>query len=51
MPIGYQAKPTTLIDRAYRWLATRLSRYAGGLDEVPPPEKMGGFSSGTAIGL
>ena len=43
MPIGYQAKPTTLIDRAYRWLATRLSRYVGGLDEVPPPEKMDGF--------
>ncbi|WP_312205750.1 M24 family metallopeptidase [Pseudomonas kuykendallii] len=43
MPIGYSLKPTGPLDRFYRWLSKVSSKYAGGADQLPPPEAMEGF--------
>ena len=43
MPIGYTAKPTSMLDRIYRSLAVFLSRFSHGADMLPPPEAMDGF--------
>ena len=43
MPIGYTEQPSGLLDRFYRGLAIWLSKFSGGADALPPPEKMEGF--------